>query len=73
MEIVRIEEYNEEVEFAKRAGKHFSENKECTTFTDSDIDESTFIAIRWGMLEDCVVVVKRDESHKPKIYEALGR
>ena len=72
MEIIRLEEFDEEVEFAKRAGKYFAEHKECQTFTDSDIDKSSFLAVRWGLLEDCVVVVKRDESHQPKIYEALG-
>jgi len=73
MEVICLKNYSEEVEFAKRAGRHFAENSNHHTFTDCDIDESTFLAVRWGLLEDCVVVIKRNKNHKPKIYEGLGR
>jgi hypothetical protein len=68
MRQVKTSEIHEELAFVKMAAKYFSENKQCHTFTKKDITTGCLFAVRWGLLDDCVVVLRLDDNHEPKIY-----
>lgn len=71
MKMVRLEEEYEVREFAKKAAKHFAEDDECTTFTDSDIEAGCLFAMRYGFFNNCVVVFRLDEVFEPVNYQEL--
>jgi hypothetical protein len=71
MRLVKTEDINTELEFAKKAAEYFSKNIEISTFTDEDIKPGCFFAVRWGMLDDCVLVLKLDKYHEPTNYMSL--
>lgn len=73
MRQVEIDEINEELAFARMAAKRFAENKNISTVTESEIVPGCLLAIRWGLFDDCVVVVKLDENHIPTNYTNLVR
>ena len=73
MRQVRIDEINEEIAFAEKAAKYFAEHKEVSTYTESEIVAGCFFAVRWGLGDDCVVVIKLDDLHEPKNYANLVR
>lgn len=73
MRITRVEEDIEQQEFAKRAAKHFAENPQHSSYTDSEIGPGCLFALRWGIMEDCVVVMKLDDNHVPTNYQQLTR
>jgi len=57
--------------FACEAGKYFANNKECNTYTASEITKGCLFAIRWGFSKDCVVVFKLDEYEDIINYQGL--
>ena len=73
MRQVRVDELNEEIAFAEKAAKKFAENNELSTLTESEILPGCLFAVRWGLDNDCVVVLKIDECHEPKNYSNLVR
>lgn len=70
---VNIDSEVAQIEFARKAAKAFASNKEISTFTYGEITPGSFLAIRWGLGEDCVLVVKVDENHTPTNYAQLIR
>ena len=62
-----------ELEFAEKAAAHFAAHPEHSTYTDGEIVPGCFFAVRWGMGEDCVLVLKIDEYHVPTNYQNLVR
>jgi hypothetical protein len=64
------EEEREQLAFATEAARHFKSNPECATFSD-EIRPGGFLAIRWGMLDDGVLVVRLDEGHEPTNYSGI--
>lgn len=73
MRLVYSSDIRGELEFANRAAAHFATHPKHSTYTDSEIIHGCFFAVRWGMGEDCVVVLKLDESHMPTNYQNLVR
>jgi len=63
-----ISEDLQQIEFARKAGEHFANHPEHTTFTDGEIEPDAFLAIRWGMDNDCVLVTQLHSYHEPTIY-----
>jgi len=61
----------EEIAFAKRAAACFLEKPNVCTYTDGEILPGCLIALRWGLGDDCVLVLKLDESHTPANYHEL--
>lgn len=55
-----IYQETERMEFATRAAKHFEANKSHWSF--GDIGPGNYLALRWGMGDDCVLVIKQDEN-----------
>jgi len=70
---VYASEVDAELSFARQAAKYFAKEPKCFTYTAGEIEPGCFLAIRWGLMEDCVVVIKLDESHVPTNYMELVR
>lgn len=60
-----------QIEFAKKAAAFFASHAEKSSY--GDIDPGSFIALRWGLGDDCVLVLKLDEYHVPTNYAQLVR
>ncbi len=56
----------EEAEFVKKAVKHFEENPEHRSF--GELEEGTFLALKWGLLDDSVLLLKLDNFFSPTVY-----
>ena len=57
------------MEFAKDAAKHFAENPSHSSY--GDIKPGSLIALRWGLVDDCVLVLKLNSEHIPVNYQQL--
>lgn len=66
--VTTAKEARAELEFAYKAAKDFAANKNHATF--GDIAPGNFLALRWGMGGDCVLVVKLDWC-EPTNYTGL--
>ena len=65
-----LQEETNLIDFAMRAAKLFAEKPECSTFSACGIIEpGCLLALRWGMGNDCVLVVKLDESNQPVNFQ----
>ena len=73
MRTVYPTEVEGELAFAHKAAAHFAREPKHSTYTDGDIEPGCFLAIRWGLCEDCVVVVKLDDAHVPTNYAEITR
>jgi hypothetical protein len=73
MRTVYPSQIEDELAFARKAAAHFAAHPEHSTYTDGEIKPDCFLAIRWGLGEDCVVVVKLDEMHVPTNYAEIVR
>lgn len=62
-----------QIEFAKKAARHFATHSEHSTFTDGEVVPGCLFAVRWGLGDDCVLVLKLDEMHTPTNYYQLVR
>ena len=71
MKMIYAEEVSKELDFARRAAERFAKDEKL--FTYGDIESGGFLALRWGLGEDCVVVVKIDSDHIPTNYQQLIR
>jgi len=63
----------ETLSFAKDAAKHFAKHTEHTTFTRKDITPGCLFAIRWGLQDDCVLIIKLDDDFEPICYQQIIR
>ena len=61
-------EETERLEFARLAAKHFEDHPENITFTLNNPDKGAYMAMRWGLGLDCVLVVKLCEYFEPVNY-----
>jgi hypothetical protein len=60
------------LEFAEKAAKHFADNPKHFTYTEGgDITSGCLLAIRWGLGNDCVLVVKLDEQELPVNFQNI--
>jgi len=57
--------------FAEKAAVDFAEYPQHATY--GDIGCGLFLAIRWGMGNDCVLVVRQDENDEAVNYQQLIR
>lgn len=73
MRIVYASEIDTEITFARKAAAHFAKHPEHTTYTGDDIKPGCLLAMRWGLMDDGVLVVKLDEGHVPTNYAELIR
>ena len=72
MRQINVHDMDDERTFAEKAAKCFAANPKCYSFSDPrELTAGGYLALRWGMGEDCVVVVKLDEYHEPVNYVQL--
>lgn len=73
MMCINLREQEEQVAFAKEAAAFFAKDTELkfSTWTRGEIVPGCLFAIRWGLGNDCVAVIKLDDFHQPVIYEHL--
>lgn len=57
---VNITDVAERLEFVKTAAEYFDKNPMASTY--GDIKPGTLFALRWGLMNDAVVVFKIDED-----------
>lgn len=73
MRTVYASEIDAEIAFARKAAAHFAKHPEHTAYTADDIEPGCLMALRWGLMDDGVLVVKLDAAHVPTIYSELVR
>lgn len=69
MRMVYLLNQEEEVLFAKKSAKDFKEHPEHCTY--GSVEKGSFLALRWGLGNDCVLVLKLDEYYEPTNYQGL--
>lgn len=68
MKIVSAHDIRDELAFMEGAAAKFASNPAMWSFSTGEIHPGCLLALRWGMSDDCVLVVKLDEFHVPTIY-----
>ncbi|NBW19470.1 MAG: hypothetical protein EBR82_66995 [Caulobacteraceae bacterium] len=58
----------QKLKFAELAARHFAANPLDLTFTEKGILQGAYMALRWGLGNNCVVVVKLDDYEDPVNY-----
>ena len=71
MRLVNVEEEQAQIAFALHAAEAFGANPRMHSFTGGDIAPGVLLALRWGLHDRAVLVLKLDESHVPTIYGDL--
>ena len=62
-----ISDTEELLDFVKKAANHFSQNEQHSTF--GDLIPGSYLAIRWGLGNDCVLVLKVDENSQIVVFQ----
>lgn len=73
MRTVKVEEEMEQIRFSERAARYFALHPECQSFSDIDLSPRCFLALRWGLDDDCVLVIKLDAHFEPTNYQNIIR
>jgi len=71
MRQVNVQKQSEEEKFARLAAVRFSESPEMATFSEKPPAPGDFVAVRWGLCDDGVLVLKLDPAHDPANYIGL--
>ena len=58
-----LENQEKLIGFVKQAVKRFGESPGLATF--GDVRPGEYLALRWGMGEDCVLVIRLDKNFEP--------
>jgi hypothetical protein len=67
--MVYMSQEEAQIRFAKEAAKDFAEHSEHISFGSAE--PGSFLALRWGLGGDCVLVLKLDEDFIPTNYQQL--
>lgn len=65
--LTTISEEKDRVAFAEQAASRFAEDSSLTTFGNPE--PGNFLAIRWGIDDSSVLVVKVDAEFQPRVYQ----
>jgi len=66
-------EYRELANFAAAAACHFKDNPQSATYGDNFPDPGCYLALRWGLGDDCVLVVKLDPDFEAVNFQQAIR
>lgn len=66
MRVTSVSEQQEIIAFAERAAQDFAKDPNMTSF--GTIGGGAFLALRWGLGNDCVLVLKQDECFEPVVF-----
>lgn len=53
-----LTEEQQRMDFAKTAAAHFAAHPEHWTYCDEELGANVLLALRWGLGDDCVLVVR---------------
>lgn len=67
--LTTVEEELEKIEFAKKAALDFEMHPDHSTC--GSLEPGSYLAIRWGLGNDCVLVLKLDENFESINYQNL--
>lgn len=73
MRMVKVEDEMEQIRFAEKAARYFALHPECQSFSDIDLSPGCLLALRWGIGDDCVLVLKLDDQFEPTNYQNIIR
>jgi hypothetical protein len=66
-----VETTMEELDFAQKAAAYFAAHPDKSSY--GDLDPESFLALRWGLGEDCVLVLKLHDYHQATNYTNIIR
>lgn len=69
MRHINIEDEEEKHKFVKEVAKAFNENKDLASY--GDLEPGSYLALRWGLGNDCILVLKLDEYFQQENYSGL--
>ena len=67
MRTFKIEDEIEQLDFANKAAMAFEKNDKLATY-GGQILPGALLALRWGLMDRSVLVVRLDQSHVPTVY-----
>lgn len=68
MRILSASTVREELDFMEKAAANFASNPAVWSFSAGEITPGCLLALRWGLGDDCVLVMRLDEFHTPTVY-----
>lgn len=72
MRHVHAHHVEDELAFARAAGQAFADDPKITSYSgEHDIAPGAMLALRWGLGDDCVLVLRLSEAHEPTIYAQI--
>lgn len=71
MRIVYMTDAREELAFAEKAAADFAAHPKHSSYTDGELKSGAFLALRWGLHNRAVAVMRIDACHEPVIYGDL--
>jgi hypothetical protein len=70
--MVYVDDERARIAFAERAARRFQAHPEYWTFSDGELAPGELLALRWGLGDDCVLVLRIGED-TPVNYQQLVR
>lgn len=67
MRMTYVSQELDRVEFAKKAAEYFAKDPKNRSY--GELTPGSLIGIRWGMGDDCVLVLKLDEDFEPVNFQ----
>lgn len=64
----RLNEEFEKIALVQAAKEAFDKDPKLATFSIGDVVEGSLFAVRWGLDNDCIMILKIDESTEPEIF-----
>lgn len=71
MKAMYLSEETAKLYFVKEASAAFAEKPELYSYSKGRIKPGEFLALRWGLGKDCVLVVKLCEDFVPELYQQV--
>lgn len=68
-QMTTIQQHRELADFAEMAAKAFASNEQMATFSKGLPTAGDLLALRWGLGNDCVLVVRLDENFEPVNFQ----
>jgi hypothetical protein len=73
MRMVYMSTEQDELDFARRAASYMAADPKIFTYTDGPIQQGCLFAVRFGLGDDCVVVMRLAHDHVPTNFQNLIR
>ena len=74
MRLINPNQEKEAFEFAERAARAFLDDEKMCSYTDDgNIERGQYLALRWGLDNGCVLVLKIDDGFEPRVYEQMAQ